>query len=265
MSMASREASTLCLSQTDRHPAYRTATHPRMPSPPSPHWTVEIGMRLRWQFPLKVAGTTFFTWIFFIGYFHVLRHPLNEVTLMPLTLLDRLIPFQPETLIAYLSLWIYVGVGPGLQLSFRELFVYALWIGALCLTGLALFYLWPTQVPPLGSHVSDFPGFALLHGVDAPQNACPSLHVATAMFTAIRAEDVLRRARTPRLLRVANWLWFLAIAYSTMAIKQHVALDVAAGALLGIVFALPSLRWRPNPLRVVRASLRARKWVGATR
>jgi membrane-associated phospholipid phosphatase len=59
----------------------------------------------------------------------------------------------------------------------------------------------------------------------------------------------LRRARTPPWLRLGNWLWFLLIAYSTLAIKQHVVLDVAAGALLGLVFAPLSLRWRPRPSR----------------
>lgn len=228
-----------------------------MPASRPVHWTVEIGLRMRRYFPLKVVGTTVFTWIFFIGYFHVMRHPVNTVTLMPVTALDRLIPFQPGMLVAYFSLWLYVGVGPGLQLSFREMFVYTLWMAGLCLAGLGFFYLWPTEIAPLAPHVVDFPGFGLLRGVDAPQNACPSMHVACAVFTAIHVEDVLRRTRTPVALRLANGLWLFLIAYSTLAIKQHVVLDAAAGALLGIAFALPSLRWRPNPRRVARASLKA--------
>jgi membrane-associated phospholipid phosphatase len=43
---------------------------------------------------------------------------------------------------------------------------------------------------------------------------------------------------------VLNVAWFAAIAWSTLAVKQHVVLDVVAGALLGLAFALPSLRWR---------------------
>ncbi|MBT9524625.1 MAG: phosphatase PAP2 family protein, partial [Rhizobacter sp.] len=56
----------------------------------------------------------------------------------------------------------------------------------------------------------------------------------------------LRRVGAPRGLRLANLVWFLAIAYSTVATQQHVALDVAAGAVLGAAFAWPSLRWRPG-------------------
>jgi membrane-associated phospholipid phosphatase len=204
---------------------------------------------------LKLVGVTAFTWLFFIGYFHLLQHPMQPVMVMPLTALDHLIPFQPQALFAYLSLWVYVGTAPGMQLRFTELLVYGLWVGALCLTGLACFYFWPTQVPPLAIDVSGFPGFATLQGVDAAGNACPSMHVAVAMFTVIRLEDVLRRAGAPTWLRLVNRAWFIAIVLSTLMIKQHVVLDVLAGALLGVAFALPSLRWRPAPGRRIGADI----------
>lgn len=214
------------------------------PAPPRP-WTAELAVRVR-RFPvLKILGISGFMWVFFLGYFEVLRHPVHPVTIMPLTALDRLIPFQPLTLVAYLSLWLYIGVAPGLLLTLRELIVYALWIAALCLTGLACFYTWPTAVPALALDVSGYPGFAMLQGVDSSGNACPSLHVATAMFTAIWVDWLLRQLRMPVVLRVLNGGWFTAIAYSTLATKQHVVLDALAGALLGIVFALAALRWRP--------------------
>ena len=222
---------------------------------PAPGWAAEIGLRMRRLLALKLVGISGFTWLFFVGYFYLLKHPVHPVTVMPLTALDTLIPFQPQALFAYLSLWVYVGTAPGLQLRFSELVVYGLWVGALCLVGLACFYFWPTQVPPLKLDVTGFPGFATLQGVDAAGNACPSMHVAVAMFTVIRLEDVLRRAGTPGWLRLINRVWFIAIAASTLMVKQHVVLDVAAGALLGIAFALPSLRWRPAPDRPVRADI----------
>jgi len=228
---------------------------PSMARPPPQTWVAEIGLRLRRMLLLKLVGVTAFTWLFFIGYFHLLQHPMQPVMVMPLTALDHLIPFQPQALFAYLSLWVYVGTAPGLQLRFTELLVYGLWVGALCLTGLACFYFWPTQVPPLAIDVSGFPGFATLQGVDAAGNACPSMHVAVAMFTVIRLEDVLRRAGAPTWLRLINRAWFIAIVLSTLMIKQHVVLDVLAGALLGVAFALPSLRWRPAPGRRIGADI----------
>ena len=225
------------------------------PPDPQPRWTAEIALRIRRYVLLKLVGTTAFTSLFFVGYFELLRHPVHPVVVMPLTALDRLIPFQPLTLFAYLSLWVYIGVAPGLQLTFIELIVYGLWIGALCLTGLAMFYFWPTAVPPMMPDVSGYAGFAMLQGVDAAGNACPSMHVAVAMFSVLWVEHLLRQSRVPPGLRLFNLGWFLAIVYSTLAIKQHVVLDVVAGALLGTAFAWPSLVWRPSPRRPSRAGV----------
>ena len=203
-------------------------------------------MRLRRHWWLKASGVSLFMWGFFVAYFYLLRHPAYPVTQMPLTALDRAIPLQPGALAAYVSLWLYVSIPPGLMRSLRELIVYGLWAGGLCLAGLAFFYFVPTAVPPLvvGVDLAQHPSFAMLAGVDAAGNACPSLHVASAIFAALWIDRVLRDVRAPRLLRGLNGGWFFLIAYSTLAIKQHVVLDVLAGALLGGVFALASLRWR---------------------
>ena len=210
-------------------------------------WLTELGQRFRYLWPLKVVGTTAYTWLFFIGYFHLLRHPAYPITQMPLTPLDHWIPFQPSMLIPYLSLWFYVGTAPAFQRNFGELVAYGLWVGGLCITGLGLFYFFPTAVPPLTIDVSGYPGFAVLQGVDASGNACPSMHVAAAIFTALRLADVLRQARVPAPWRWANTLWFAAIVWSTVAVRQHVVLDALAGAALGGMFALASLRWRSVP------------------
>lgn len=209
-------------------------------------WASELAARFRLHFVLKTVGITAFVWIFFIGYFWVLRHPAQPPMLMPLTALDRLIPFQPAALWPYLTLWLYVGLAPGLAQSFKHLVVHGLWASALCVSGLVIFYLWPTAVPPAPPEALQHPGFALLQGVDAPGNACPSLHVAVAVFSALCLERMLRGIGAPWVLRLLNVAWCLAIAYSTLATKQHVALDALAGAWLGCTFALFSLRWRPG-------------------
>jgi len=242
----------ICVSQTSAAfgvlkllPMLWNAQTPVVSLPRQP-WTAEIGPRLGRYFLLKLIGVPLFTGLFLIGYFHVLRHPAYGVTVMPLTALDLMIPFQPQIMLLYVSLWVYVGVAPGLQLTLAEIAVYTLWFSALCITGLVCFYFWPTQVPALTLDVTNFPGVALLHRVDAAGNACPSLHVAAAIFTAIWIEDLLRWARAPVYLRLLNAAWFAAIAYSTLALKQHVVLDVVAGGLFGAAFALLSLRWRPH-------------------
>ncbi len=210
-----------------------------------PHgWWTECRARMRRDFVPKAVGISAFMWLFFVLYFHVLRHPALPVTTMPLTALDHAIGFTPQALPIYVSLWLYVGFAPGLMRTLREAAVYALWAAALCAVGLGTFYFFPTAVPvpPLPIDLAAHPGFALLQGVDAAGNACPSLHVATAVFTAAWVHRSLRQMRSPGWLQVGNTAWMLLIVWSTLAVKQHVALDALAGAALGGVFAWLSLR-----------------------
>ena len=223
----------------------RPAALPRTAAP-GVGWKADLLLRFWRYLPLKLVGVTAFTWVFFLGYFYTLRNPAFPVFEMPQTALDRLIPFQPQALMAYVSLWVYIGVAPGLLLTFKEIIVYGLWTAALCLTGLLIFHYWPTAVPPRQIDVTGLPGFALLQGVDAAGNACPSLHVATAAYTSIWVARLLRLIAAPWALRALNLGWVLAITYSTVAVQQHVVLDALAGAALGTLFAVVAIRCCPQ-------------------
>ena len=137
-----------------------------------------------------------------------------------------------------------MGLAPGLLIGTRRLITYCAWIGALCATGLLCFWLVPTAVPrpELPPELLQQGGFALLQGLDAAGNACPSLHVATALFTALWHRRLLAELTAPRWTQWLNAVWLLAIVYSTLATKQHVAWDVLGGVLLALLFAVPSLR-----------------------
>lgn len=197
-------------------------------------------LRLWW---LKCAGTTAIMTLFFIGYFHVLRHPAYALTTMPLTAIDHLIPFYAPAMVVYASLWFYVPLAPALLLGLRELLTYGFWMTGLCVCGLLIFYFWPTTLPPHAFDRGDAWGFDILRGVDAAANACPSLHVACAAFSFYWFDRVFKDMNAGPLVRALNVLWFAAIAYSTLATKQHVVVDVMAGFALGSAFALGSL-WR---------------------
>jgi membrane-associated phospholipid phosphatase len=226
-----------------RTPVSALAPRPQIEIAPS--WKVELRKRARSQMLLTLIGTSTFIFVFFIGYFYVQRQPIFPSHVMPMTALDHLIPFQPTALVAYLSLWIYVGAGPGLQANRSQILHYTLWMAALCATGLAIFYFLPTRMPLVTLPVSDSIFFRTLQKVDAASNACPSMHVAVAIFTAIRVDDVLRVIRSPMFARLLNMACCGVICYSTLAIKQHVVLDVVAGAVLGALFAgLSRIPWR---------------------
>ena len=203
----------------------------------------QAGFRLGLWWPAKLLGISLGMTVFFIAYFRLLHHPLYPVTIMPLTAVDRLIGFSPEALPLYFSLWLYVPLAPALMIDRRELVSYGLAAFAISVVGLATFLFWPTAVPPLAVDWSQHPGFAFLKSVDATGNACPSLHVAFALFTALWFDRLLRQMGMGRLFRVLNGMWCTGILYSTLATRQHVSLDVLAGAALGATVAGVQLRW----------------------
>lgn len=193
--------------------------------------------RIMTHFWFKCLGTMGFTAAFFGVYIYLLKNPVLPVTTMPITEFDRIVSFEPLALPIYLSLWLYVSLPPMLMHTRRELIEYGLWIGSLCLTGLVIFYLWPTAVPPANIDWARYPGVAFLKGVDAAGNACPSLHVAAAVFSAFWINWLLPSVGLGRRSQLMMTLWCVAIVYSTLATKQHVAVDVFAGGVLGCVFA----------------------------
>ncbi len=191
----------------------------------------------RTHFWFKCLGTMGFTLIFFSAYLYLLKNPASQVTIMPLTAMDQWVGFEPLALPIYFSLWVYVSLPPMFMRTRRELVRYGGWVGSLCLLALGIFYAWPNAVPPANIDWAAYPGVAFLKGVDAAGNACPSLHVATAVFSAFWLHWLLPTVGLGRGAQLLNACWCIGIAYSTMATKQHVAVDVMAGAALGVAFA----------------------------
>jgi membrane-associated phospholipid phosphatase len=180
----------------------------------------------------------------------LLRNPAFPVYTVPLTVLDDWIGFSPLAVIPYLSLWLFCSLPVMLMPTRRRLLNFGAWIGAMCLLALACFYWLPNAVPPANIDWALYPGVAFLKGVDAAGNACPSLHVATAVFSSFWLYWLLRELRQSWHCQALQILWSVAIVYSTMATKQHVSLDVLAGTLLGTVFVMGS-RWTERKLHVL--------------
>ncbi len=193
---------------------------------------------------LKSIGTTLFISLFFGAYFYLLKDPTYPTTVMPITLLDRLIGFQPLALPMYISLWVYVSLPPALLATRRELYGYGLAMAGTCLAGLIVFYFWPTVVPAANIDWAQYPDVAFLKSMDASGNACPSLHVATAVFSGIWLHHLLRRFGAPPWILIFNWVWCTGIVYSALATRQHVTVDVLAGLVLGVLAATLSLLHR---------------------
>jgi membrane-associated phospholipid phosphatase len=210
---------------------------------------------------LKGIGTVLYIGAFFGAYFYVLKNPAYPITVMPVTGLDRLIGFQPLAMPLYVSLWVYVSLPPALLATRRELHTYASAMAVTCVAALTTFYFWPTTVPvadidwALYKNYSGYAGVDFLKTLDASGNAFPSLHVATAVFSGVWLHHLLRRFSVPRWVLLANWMWCIGIVYSTLATRQHVAVDILGGVVLGVLASCLSLRHRlPAKLSVPGAS-----------
>jgi membrane-associated phospholipid phosphatase len=201
-----------------------------------PRWWVEFKRRILRLWFIKATGTALFLFVFFQLYFALLRFPNSTIFEMPTTWIDDSIAFWPPAFYAYASLWVYTALVPALQPSFKALVIYGFGIGSVCIAGLAFFYFLPTKVPFNAVEISTETSLAILRKIDMSGNACPSLHVATAIFTAICLHRILVVIASPRWIRIISWVWCSFIVYSTMGIKQHVFWDVAAGLTLGAIF-----------------------------
>lgn len=222
-------------------------------------WYRRMAVVARRQVALKSFGTMAFIAVFFGAYFYLLKNPAYPITVMPFTALDQLIGFYPLSMPLYVSLWVYVSLPSVLLATRSEMVAYTSGMTGACLTGLAIFYFWPTAVPAPDIDWALHPGVDFLKNIDAAGNACPSLHVATAVFCGFWLNHLLGRFNTPRWLLALNWLWCAGIVYSTLATRQHVVLDVAGGALLGGLAAWLSLRRQRQRGAAVKIRLPAAK------
>lgn len=205
-------------------------------------WLQQIKIALGSQILFKSTGITIFISLFFVAYFYVLNHPAYPTTVIPLTFFDELIDFQPLALPFYLSLWLYVAIPPALITERDELVAFTISIALMSIAGLTIFYFWPTAIPVSEIDWRLHPSIRFLKDVDAAGNACPSMHVATAIFSCAWLDHLFRRIKTPTWFRLINILWCVAIVYSTIATRQHVALDVLGGIVLaGIAILLSRL------------------------
>ena len=209
----------------------------------SPNWLHQLLPKLRAFFMLKFFAVWLLGALFFTGYFLTLKFPQFAVTTMPVTALDHWIKFSPSALALYVSLWFYVPLAPGLLDDKRELFDYYRAMIVLSLVGLLIFFFWPTASPRPDIDWSQFPSYGPLKKVDGSGNALPSLHAAFAVYTAMWMHRYLRRVAAPFAVQALNGLWCVGILYSTLATKQHVAVDIYAGSMLGWLAALLHVRW----------------------
>lgn len=196
-------------------------------------WKQALRQRLAHLWLVKFLAISASISAFMVVYVLLQLHPQFPAMVMPRLAVDALVPVVPLGIVPYASLWLYIGMAPGLMYLRGEVLPYTVSALALCVVGCGIFLFFPTEVPPVALDWSPWPVLDWLKTSQANGNACPSLHVGFSVLTVIWIGRLLRHVGAPRALHVANMVWCGLIVWSTLAIRQHVLLDVVCGAVLG--------------------------------
>ncbi len=204
---------------------------PGVSTPGSQTWRLLLWRRVRHLWLLKMVGTTVAISGFFVLYFWIMEVTAPRAVAVPTMALDRWITPHQWAVLPYGSLWLYVSLAPAFSANLGALRTYVAGAGIIVVLAFATYGVFPTATPPLEADWSVYPMLQFLKSADAGGNALPSLHVAFASYTAVVIASQLNSLRAPRWAWLLNWIWCVAIVYSTLATHQHVALDVLGGVL----------------------------------
>ena len=154
---------------------------------------------------------------------------LSSPQLLPLSWVDKVVPFLPNTVWIYLSEYAFFVV---VYLSCNDIInlnKYFYSFLALQLVSVLIFWMLPTTYPrdqfPLTSDLDalTYGVFYLLRKMDTPANCCPSLHVSSVYLSTFLFLDEQRKKF------LFFFIWGTAISLSTLTTKQHYLVDVFSG------------------------------------
>ena len=173
----------------------------------------------------------------YIGYFLLQQFVQPQYIIH--TALDDQIPFCEWFVIPYLLWYLYISI-PLIVAFFKASKTDFILMSLLLFSGIAvsmaLFALWPTMVDfrPTGFDRDNIliDLVRMIYAADRPTNVCPSLHCyeALAMHIGMVRSGFFKNSRS--VLRPVSVLMLGLICLSTMFIKQHSVVDVAAGLVL---------------------------------
>jgi hypothetical protein len=192
-------------------------------------------MGLKWIL-VAVAGG----WIALSYYLPQLVEVGPRRTMVPMAW-EHGIPFQPWWTLVYQSIFVVLPAFYFLQGKRREVLVMA---GALMLTALvdgSCFILFPTAIdrPEMPGGLSGWLYEWLIVRPDKPANLIPSQHAAMAVIACLAGF----RFPGQSWMGWAGLAWLGFLLYSTLAVKQHVFLDLPPGCLVGLLSFLAADRW----------------------
>ena len=143
------------------------------------------------------------------------------------------IPFRPGWIWVYLAYFPFCCLPLLLKEVRRDIAIFrrlAAGLGGQFLFAVGIFLILPIRMeqPALAPNTLSESAVAFVFQVDPGFNIFPSLHVTNAVFVAC----VIQRLKG-RIAGIPAWIVCCLISASTLFVKQHYALDLAAGFLLG--------------------------------
>lgn len=172
-----------------------------------------------------------------VPYFALQRAQLFPAFAPPPLALDAAIAFAPSWVWAYASLFALVPLSALLSSTRAEVAAFARALAWACGPSFACFLFFPSAGPrpPEAAAASEL---GWLIAVDTQWNAFPSLHAALTTLSLLHARRVC--GATLPIARRAFWdagslAWGAAIAFGALASKQHWAVDLLAGGVVGAV------------------------------
>lgn len=190
--------------------------------------------RLRSHLILKLFLLLTLPTIVTAAYLAIQRTIIFSPRNVPTNWLDRAIPFQPRWVWVYLSLYLLNPIAPLLTRSRKQLFRYTCGILFLFAVGCLCFLLFPVA-GPRPTAAEGYWLYDQLIVVDRAYNSFPSLHAACAVYAVFYARYASADSSRPELrkfLLSLAWLWAGLILYSTIATRQHFAIDLLPGIFL---------------------------------
>jgi membrane-associated phospholipid phosphatase len=164
------------------------------------------------------------------------RYATFTTHMLPVTWLERDVPFVEPFVYVYLSICLFMPAGPLLTVSRPMLVRHGEGFLAITLVAFGCFVLYPIEVPAPAVAAETFLYQLLLS--DTRLNSLPSLHAAYTVYSLLYWRCLLPELSSRRLRDAVAALvtgWALVILSSIFLIKQHYLLDVVAGIALALV------------------------------
>lgn len=176
-------------------------------------------------------------------YWDANHYPFDAPHFLPMTWIDRHVPFVPNTVWIYMSEYIFFPMVYITARNIRNLnkYLYSFFVNQA--VSVAIFWLWPTIYPrfqfPLPDNLDWIThyGFTVLRHSDAPTNCCPSLHVSAVYLSSFIFRDE-QKEKFPLF-----FIWGTLIALSTLTTKQHYLIDIVTGLGMALTWYWVFHRW----------------------